>query len=569
MEDPPKHFVEGIIRGTGAAAMGLIKGAMSLVAIPLVATLHNGVSGLAFGSLQGCAVATLYATGGIIGAGRYCVSGFQNTPQFCAADSRYNLTQEAININEELDRRRQDEMDGKFFHEKTFGKVTKVKDTTYYDLLGVKPNATRLQIARAYRVLTVKYHPDKFRHLSKAERDSKEKILGEIVQAYRILSDEAAREKYNKGGADVVEQPENDMNFELSILLAMIYGDDKFVEYIGEPHVDLFGVDLTKVLQHMSQNNTELDPDEMKKDSERDSLTQSKREVDLAVSLARVLDKWANYKQGWVMNRMRDAKELNSTSFGGELLHCIGVEYTHHANQWDGAYISRSIKRPFGKIARETRRLSKYLKIMEQLQDLYARAQKQASKENTKNSTSIASSSKSTHVGIGGIDDDIDDDTDDDAHKKKTKAAKGSGRGTDRGVGREPNDKDKDKDKDNDNEMDVDVDVDVDDETALDAEENEMEFAQVLVKLGWYLVALDIQNTLHGVCDRVLGDMSIPPHQRLNRIKALRELGKMFTTTGRSANTISIDMDKLKTISIEARMKKRNRVLEEGELSNV
>uniref|UniRef100_A0A7S2TLH2 J domain-containing protein n=1 Tax=Lotharella oceanica TaxID=641309 RepID=A0A7S2TLH2_9EUKA len=522
--------------------MGLIKGAMSLVAIPVVATLHNGVSGFALGSLQGCAVATLYATGGIIGAGRYCISGFQNTPQFCAADSRYNLTQEAIRITEDMERRKQDEMDGKFWQEKTFGKVTKVKDTTYYDLLGVQPNATRIQIARAYRVLSVKYHPDKLSHLKKAERDRKERMLGDIVQAYRVLSDEASREKYNKGGLDVVEQPEHDMNFELSILLAMIYGDDKFVSYIGEPHVDLFGVDLTRILQHMSQNTTELDLDEMKKNTEKDTLTQSKREVDLAMTLAGTLDKWANYKQGWMLNRRRDAEELNSTSFGGELLHCIGVEYIHHANQWDGAYISRSIKRPFGKIARETRRISKYWKIMEQLQDLYAKAKEQSAK-NTNTSKTNTTSSVSKHVGIGGGDD-IDDD-DSDIHPKATKKAPKDGNDGNTG----------DDDDDDDDEIDAD---------------KEIEFTQCLVKLGWYLVALDVQNTLHGVCDRVLGDMSVTPYQRLNRIKALRELGKLFTTTGRSgSSTMSIDMEKLKSVAIEARMKKRNRVIEEGEYSTM
>lgn len=62
----------------------------------------------------------------------------------------------------------------------------------YYQILGVSENADQDEIKKAYRKLSMKYHPDK----NKGDHDKEEKFK-EISNAYTILSDKESRSRYD------------------------------------------------------------------------------------------------------------------------------------------------------------------------------------------------------------------------------------------------------------------------------------------------------------------------------------------------------------------------------------
>lgn len=76
----------------------------------------------------------------------------------------------------------------------------------YYSILGVSKKATAAEIKKAYRNLSLKYHPDKN---PSAEAASK---FADISNAYDVLSDADKRSAYDKGGEEAVQRQEQRAN---------------------------------------------------------------------------------------------------------------------------------------------------------------------------------------------------------------------------------------------------------------------------------------------------------------------------------------------------------------------
>jgi curved DNA-binding protein CbpA len=68
--------------------------------------------------------------------------------------------------------------------------------TNYYTILGVSKNATSAEIKKVYLKLAQKYHPD--RYMDAEEKKTAHDIFSRITAAYRTLSDEKLRAKYDE-----------------------------------------------------------------------------------------------------------------------------------------------------------------------------------------------------------------------------------------------------------------------------------------------------------------------------------------------------------------------------------
>jgi len=116
----------------------------------------------------------------------------------------------------------------------------------YYEILGVKKDATLEEIKKAYRELALRYHPDRVPPEQKKEAEEKFK---EISEAYAVLSDSQKRALYDQYGHAGIDQryayedifKGADFSSIFEDLTDFGFGRSIFDEIFGDLGFDIFG----------------------------------------------------------------------------------------------------------------------------------------------------------------------------------------------------------------------------------------------------------------------------------------------------------------------------------------
>ncbi|KAK1419686.1 hypothetical protein QVD17_28949 [Tagetes erecta] len=190
-----------------------------------------------------------------------------------------------------------------------------VKETEYYDILGVKPTATESEIKKAYYIKARQVHPDKNPNDPLAAQNFQ--VLGE---AYQVLSNPDQRQAYDAHGKSGIS---TEAIIDPAAIFAMLFGSELFEDYIGQlAMASMASLDIF----------TEGEQVDAKKLQEKMRTLQTEREEKLIVLLKNRLHEYVQgNKDDFIRHAEAEVSRLSNAAYGVDMLNTIGYIYTHQA----------------------------------------------------------------------------------------------------------------------------------------------------------------------------------------------------------------------------------------------
>ncbi|KAG5245996.1 chaperone protein [Salix suchowensis] len=190
-----------------------------------------------------------------------------------------------------------------------------VKETEYYDVLGVSPSASEEEIRKAYYLKARQVHPDKNQDDPLAAE--RFQVLGE---AYQVLSDPLQRDAYDRNGKYCISR---ETMLDPTAVFALLFGSELFEDYVGHLSVT-----------SMASSELSSESDNPDKVHEKLKAVQKEREEKLARFLKDFLNQHAQGDRiGFLRHAESEAKRLSNAAFGVDILRTIGYIYSRQAAQ--------------------------------------------------------------------------------------------------------------------------------------------------------------------------------------------------------------------------------------------
>lgn len=480
----PRDVLDGVGSGLKAAGLGFLAGAAAIVAVPMVGAKEDGFSGFLSGIAKGVAGGVGLALGGVVAGATQVARGVYNTPEAISQaqnGKRWDTdagcwVEDCCNLREEVTQAgKEAESDAENEEGNGAGKSSKkVADTGFYDLIGVDPSASSAEIKKAYYKAALRVHPDK-----NPDDPEASKRFQKLAQAYQVLSDPKLRDRYDQIGMEAVSGADMP-HIDPAVFFGVLFGSDQFEKYIGKLWMAMQTDHIAKEVQRDIRNKSDGDRnprDVMGETLERgwssDSKKDSKMKKQQSLREVKCAANLCERLVPWVIDR-------DEVGF----MKSISAEAADLVRSPFGGRLLRAIGAVYETAAEQWfTSLGGHFTVSSQWQSWKDSAQ------SAKGRFAAMASVARTAMAVKKMHDEASQHMNEECQEKK-------------------------------------------DEGAKQAMASLEESLPVFLETIWHVSAVDIENTLRKVCDKVLKDISVPWQIRYRRAMALLRLGRVFRDAG-------------------------------------